>query len=114
TMLTLSGTNTNHENFNLALGDPTGGSFVTSVNKTGSGKWTFNSSNTKTYHGDTHVLAGTLETLSGNALSPNSNMVIDAGASLDFHDTSPQSVGALIGAGAVSNSFSGSHTDTFT
>ncbi len=112
TVLTLTGTNTGHEGFFPILADPPGG--TTSVIKSGTGKWTYQSSNTKTYSGDTHITAGTLETLAGNALSPNSNMVIDAGGILDFHDTSPESINALIGAGSVANSFSGTHTDSFT
>jgi autotransporter-associated beta strand protein len=112
TVLTLTGTNTGHETFSPALANPAGG--TTSVVKSGSGKWTFNTTNTKSYSGDTHVTAGTLETLLGNALSPNSNMVLDSGAILDFHDNSPETVNALQGAGAVANSFSGSHTDSFT
>jgi autotransporter-associated beta strand protein len=109
--LTLTGSNTGHETFSPTLGD-VGGGFVTSVTKAGMGKWTFNVTGDKTYSGDTDVTAGTLETLAANALSPNSNIVISAGAYLDFHDSS-QTINGLSGAGAVVNSFV-SHTDTFT
>ncbi len=111
-VLVLTGISTAHNTLSLSIANPGSGGIL-SITKTGSGKWTFNSG-VKTYSGDTNVSAGTLETLSGNALSPNSNMVIGSGAYLDFHDSSPQSVNGLQGAGAVINSFSGSHTDTFT
>jgi autotransporter-associated beta strand protein len=109
--LTLTGSNTGHEAFAPQLANPAGG-YVLSVLKTGVGKWTFNSSNTKTYTGDTDVTAGTLETLASNALSPDSNMVISAGAILEFHGYS-SSVNALEGAGIVQDSFDHA-SDTFT
>ncbi|HTQ39316.1 MAG TPA: autotransporter-associated beta strand repeat-containing protein [Pirellulales bacterium] len=109
--LTLTGSSTAHNTLSLAVADPSGGTL--SVVKSGTGKWTF-ASGVKTYSGDTHVTAGTLETLSSGALSPNSNMVLDAGTTLDFHDEPSESINALAGAGAVVNSFSGSHTDTLT
>ncbi len=109
--LTLTGTSTAHNLFNLSLADA-GGGFVTSVTKTGTGKWTFSADGTKTYSGDTHIMAGTLEALSGDAFSHNSNMVIDAGASLDLHSDNA-TINGLQGSGAVYNSFtSGTHTLT--
>jgi autotransporter-associated beta strand protein len=108
--LTLSGADTNHNQLDATIADPSGGKF--SIIKNGSGKWTFNSGGNKTYSGDTHVVAGTLEELSSNAYSANSNTVIEAGAALDFHDNSA-TINGLSGAGSVFNSFA-SHTRTFT
>lgn|GEM_PF-1623649 len=103
TTLTLTGSNTGHEDFAPALADK-GGGFITSVIKTGTGKWTFNVTNDKTYSGDTDVLAGTLETLAGSAYSAFSNMVVSSGAFLEFHANS-QTINGLSGAGTVNNSF---------
>jgi fibronectin-binding autotransporter adhesin len=111
TTLTLTGASTAHNTFNLSLADA-GGGFVTSVLKTGSGKWTFSADATKTYSGDTHIAAGQLEALSDDAFSHNSNLVIDAGASLELHDHSA-TINALVGSGAIVNSFvSGTRTLT--
>ena len=84
--LTFTGAGTAHNVFSPSLADGTNGVIV-SVDKTGTGKWTF-SGGAKTYSGNTHILQGTLETLADNALSPNSDVVIDAGATLDFHSNS--------------------------
>lgn len=112
TTLTLTGTNINRQYFNLALGDPAGGGFTTSVLKTGSTKWTFSSNGTKTYSGDTHVVAGTLETLNSDVFSHNSSMVLDAGATLELHNNNA-TIDGLAGAGTVVNSFnSGTRTLT--
>jgi autotransporter-associated beta strand protein len=109
--LTLTGTNTGHETFSPTLADP-GGGFVTSVSKTGTGKWTFNITGDKTYSGDTTVSAGTLETLATNALSPNSNLNLAAGAFLEMHGYN-SAINALEGAGTVTDSFNHAG-DTFT
>ena len=111
TTLTLTGTNTGHININLAIADPAGG-FVAGVNKTGSGKWTYNAANNKTYSGDTHVMAGTLEGLTSNAFSKDSNLVVDAGAGVELHGTSQQ-INGLSGMGSIVNSF-GSTSQTLT
>jgi len=97
--LTLTGTSTAHNALFPALGDPAGG--VASVLKSGAGKWTFQSSDTKTYSGDTHITGGTLESLVSDAFSPNSNMVIDAGATLELHDQPAEFIDALLGAGSI-------------
>ncbi|MGD0383718.1 MAG: autotransporter-associated beta strand repeat-containing protein, partial [Thermoguttaceae bacterium] len=53
-----------------------------------------------------------LEELAANALSANSNLVLDSGATLELHDNSA-TINALVGAGSVVNSFV-AHTDTLT
>jgi autotransporter-associated beta strand protein len=108
--LTLNGSDTNHDGMSPAMSNPPGGTLA--IVKNGSGKWTFNVSGNKTYSGDTHVMAGTLEELASNAFSANSNMVIDAGASLELHDNSA-TVNGLSGAGSVFDSFA-SHARTLT
>ena len=108
--LTLTGSNTSHNALSPILSNPTGGTL--SVVKSGTGKWTFNQTGNKTYSGDTHVIARTLETLAGNAFSANSNMVLDSGVTLELHDNSA-TINALVGAGSVVNSFV-AHTDTLT
>jgi autotransporter-associated beta strand protein len=105
--LTLAGSNTGHNIFSPSLGDG-GNGFVTSVVVGGTGKWDF-SNGVKSYSGDTDVTGGTLETLSANALSPQSNMVISTGATLDFHAHS-QSIDALSGNGSVTDSFGNAET----
>ena len=57
-------------------------------------------------------MAGTLEELATNAYSANSNMIVDAGASLEFHGYTA-TVNGLSGAGAVYNDFV-THTQSFT
>jgi autotransporter-associated beta strand protein len=109
--LTLTGTNTGHETFSPTLTD-SGNGYVTSVLKTGTGKWTFNVTGDKSYSGNTTVAAGTLETLAGNALSPNSSVVVYQSGDLDFHDSS-QTINGLSGDGYVTNNFV-SRNDTFT
>ncbi len=106
--LTLTGSSTLHNTLSLNMGDPTGGQLT--VAKTGVGKWTF-ANGVKTYSGDTMVLAGTLETLTANALSPKSNVDISAGATLDFHACN-QVIAGLNGPGLVADSFGTSQVFT--
>ncbi len=103
TTLTLTGSSTGHNTLNVSIADG-GPAAITSITKTGAGKWGLDSANTKTYSGDTHIMQGTLETLIDNGLSPNSNVVIDAGATLEFHGHS-NAINALSGSGSVVNSF---------
>ena len=107
--LTLTGSSTAHNTLSPALAD-VGSGFTTSVVVSGTGKWDF-SNGVKSYSGDTDVTGGTLETLSQNALSPQSNMVISSGAILDFHANS-QTINALEGAGTVNDSFGTAQTFT--
>jgi fibronectin-binding autotransporter adhesin len=107
--LTLTGSNGGHNTFSPALGDP-GGGFVTSVVVSGTGLWDF-SNGAKSYSGDTDVISGELQTLTTNSLSPQSNMVISSGATLDFHANS-QTINALSGAGSVTDSFGSGQTFT--
>jgi fibronectin-binding autotransporter adhesin len=106
--LTLTGSNSGHNTLSLQLPNPSGGTL--SIIKTGTGKWTF-SGGAKTYSGTTQVLAGQLETLATNALSANSNLFIDSGASLEMHDFS-QTILSLSGSGNIYNTFSTNKTLT--
>ncbi len=99
--LTLTGTNGGHNYFNPALGDPTG--HTTSVVMAGTGLWDLSGAG-KTYSGNTTVQTGTLQTFGSNILSPYSTVVVDGGATLDFHGSS-QTMNALSGAGSVTNNF---------
>jgi fibronectin-binding autotransporter adhesin len=111
TTLTLTGTNTGHNTFNLSLADP-GGGFVTSILKTGTGKWTFSADGTKTYSGQTHITAGELEALSGDAFSHYSDLNIDSSGVLDMHDNNV-TINGLLGSGAIYDNFiSGTKTLT--
>lgn len=111
-VLTLTGSNTTANGMAPSIANPSGGTL--SVLKSGAGMWTYSSSNTKTYSGDTHVSAGTLQASAANAFSPNSNLVIDAGATADLNNQTSESTGALIGAGSVINTNSGVQTDSLT
>jgi fibronectin-binding autotransporter adhesin len=107
--LTFTGSNTGHNTFSPSLGD-VGGGYVTSVVVSGTGLWDF-SNGSKTYSGNTDVTGGTLQTLTANALSPNSTVVISTGADLDFHEHN-QTINALSGNGSVSDSFGSGETFT--
>jgi autotransporter-associated beta strand protein len=107
--LTFTGTNGGHNTFEPSLGD-VGGGFVTSVVVSGTGLWDF-SQGVKSYSGTTSVTSGELQTLSTNALSPNSTVDISSGAILDFHAYS-QTINALSGAGNVTDSFGNGQTLT--
>ena len=101
--LTLTGASTAHNLFNLSLADA-GNGYITSLAKTGVGKWTFSTDGTKTYSGATTIQAGQLEALSGDAFSHYSNLAISTGASLEMHSNNV-TINGLEGAGAVYNSF---------
>ena len=109
--LTLTGSSTAHNLFNRGLADA-GNGYITSVTKTGAGKWTFSADGVKTYSGDTTIVSGQLEALSNDGFSHNSNLVIDSGASLEMHDYNV-TINGLEGNGATYNTFTnGTHTLT--
>ncbi len=101
--LTLNGSDTNHDQMDAAMANPSGGTL--SVVKNGTGKWTFDVAGNKTYTGDTDILAGTFEELVSNAFSANSNVVISSGASVELHNNSAI-INGLSGAGNLYDSFS--------
>ncbi len=65
------------------------------INKQGAGTVVLTGSNNVTYSGGTEISAGTLQAGASSALSPTSNITIDAGATLDI---SPAGANNTIGA----------------
>ncbi|MGN6626757.1 MAG: beta strand repeat-containing protein, partial [Tepidisphaeraceae bacterium] len=109
--LTLTGTSTSFNNFNLGLSDPVTGRL--SLVKNGAGTWRIGG-NAKTYSGDTTVNAGSLYLIAGNVLPSGSgrgNVTVAGGATLDLYGSN-QSINGLNGAGTVTTTLNTTRTLT--
>lgn len=92
--LTLTGSNTGNNVFNVVIRDAAAGA-PTTVVKSGSGTWMFDGNNANTYSGDTIIESGTLilDKKSGRDATGAGNIIVGDGvssATLKYHNTSNQ------------------------